>query len=263
MARKSYWDVVLENQGLVGSIVKREYMWAVNRSPIIEWSDLFQVGLLGLHRAVQTYDKKTGYKLTTYAYYWIKQHITRCIQSEVFGAVRVPSYQFDRLNKIKKKFGEDFDLSDLFLKKKISLLDYRAIRAIRYDSDIRLDEQVNPESASLRYADFILVHEGRDVYQELEHGDMQVMVERACEKLSPKELLVLQKRYGLNGFKEQTLEEIGKDIKLTRERVRQIEVKTIERLKRLFRYQTVPFDTFPQRKKKNVRRNGFKDTASA
>lgn len=201
--------LIVSNMRLVASIARR----SVHRSAWLPLEDLVQEGVFGLNRAIEKFDRSMGTTFSTYATWWIRQSIERAIGNS--GLIRVPIHAQDsaalwnstRLNRLRQ-----FDSVEQLME--------HELRSEPADFDDWCPEQPSlPESMVCHDEAF-----GRIEGQEL--------LSRAMEGLSARESDVLRRRFGFDGA-PQTLEEIGQSYGVTRERIRQIEEKALERVRRL------------------------------
>lgn len=217
------------NLRLVVSIAKR---FVGQGLPFI---DLIQEGSIGLMKAVSRYDYEKGFKFSTYATWWIKQTIMRSIANQS-RTIRIPVHMCEKIRHLKRaylylgmKLGHDPDNKELaeFLnttEKKVA-----SIKKALIKEPISLD---SPVAEDLCVEDYIADCEYKTPHKKVEQNFMTKEIENVVSELNTREQYILKHRFGLFGEKVQTLEEIGKTIGFSKERIRQIERETLLKLRR-------------------------------
>ena len=222
--------LIRSNLRLVFSIAKKYY----GRSKKLSFMDLIQEGTLGLIKAIDRFDWKKGFKLSTYATWWIRQAITRAMADHA-RTVRLPVHiieQLYRLNKAKKKLTEELgrEPTPEELAQECKIPERKLHKLLKLTFDVTsLEKPIGEGETELKE----LIKDERSYSPEKEAG-LEVLRQKlleAIEDLPPKEKRIIMLRYGLEDGVMHTLEEIGKIFGITRERVRQLEIKALERLK--------------------------------
>ncbi len=222
-------DFVKANLRLVISIAKKY------RNAKVSLTDLVQEGNIGLMRAVDKYEYKRGLKFSTYATWWIKQAINRAIFDQS-RTVRIPVYMRENLNKLKqaqKKLssasGEPPSIHDIA--KELGMPEDRVTELLQIDLEtVSLEMAVGKEDDKV-LADLIEDDKVPLPEEEMVNISLAEELDKALKTLSPREEKILRMRFGIGGTRRHTLLEIGKDFGLTRERIRQIEKKGVEKLR--------------------------------
>jgi len=228
--------LINSNLRLVINIAKRY------NNPKLSILDLIQEGNIGLMKAVEKFKYKTGFKFSTYATWWIRQAITRAI-ADHSATIRIPVHMIEKINKVKKieaSFAQskDFDQptdEDIAKKMNLSVSKVKTIKKSIKPDPISLDMPVGDEEKAT-IGDFIEDTDNPDPLKHAKHALLREEIEKVLDILDNRELEIIRLRFGLDaeGYPK-TLEEVGNLFNLTRERIRQIEAKAIQKLKHSYR----------------------------
>ena len=229
-------DLCVKNRALVD-----KYAWAYGKKYItrLSFDDLEQSGMIGLIKAAERFEIQKGYAFTTYATWWIRQAVVRDIYNTGF-LIRLPVHMMEKVNKIanleSKYIGEGMEVGQCIstiaseLGMPEEYVEYCMMLKVNYLSTSSLNTPVGEDEGS-ELMEFVPIEEETSVEDIVMMGNLRESLDEVLLTLTEREQKVLRLRFGMDDGRARTLEEVGREFNVTRERIRQIEAKALRKLR--------------------------------